>query len=530
MADASIREQLGRHLEGFVSLPFLFVGSGLSRRYLGTENWRGLLRRFAGYLDKSFEYYLSSADGDLPKTAGLLAEDFHDKWWTGGEFVESRERNGELAVDRQSALKIEISAYFQGLEVDEPPSDELKRELEVLRLAVVDGVVTTNWDLLLESVFPEYRVFVGQEELLFSVPQGIAEIYKIHGCCTAPHSLVLTDSDYQAFGERNAYLASKLLTVFVEHPVIFLGYSLSDPNILETLGAIAACAGPERIEDLRDRLIFVVWDDEEHVGTFTRSNILIGRVQIPVIEVRTASFLPIYDVLCSLKRQFPPKLLRQLKERLYELVRTQEPKEKVYVRDIDEEVDADDIEIVLGVGVIADVADRGYRAFSRKDIAHDVVFGNSKQWQARKIVEDVLPELLKQSRYVPIFKYLRSAGHLNHDGSLVLHGLDHRLEEEAARTIDGLRARQYGRRREEEILEAGYGIADIEARFGIDEVLKYGVLVPEASLRVEELEEFLRRNFNLYDHADSVKRTNFRRLVCMYDILKYKVATVPESV
>ncbi|MDT1838087.1 SIR2 family protein, partial [Acinetobacter baumannii] len=82
-----------------------------------------------------------------------------------------------------------------------------------------------------------------QKELLFSNPQQIAEIYKIHGCASKPESLVLTNEDYIDFNARNPYLAAKLITLFVEHPIIFIGYRLSDPNIQGILRAIASCIG-----------------------------------------------------------------------------------------------------------------------------------------------------------------------------------------------------------------------------------------------------------------------------------------------
>lgn len=87
--------------------PFLFIGSGFSRRYIGLEDWRGLLSKFCENLN-DFEYYLASANGKLEKAASLMAADFHKVWWNHEKFSNSRESYKHLAVDVNSALKIEI--------------------------------------------------------------------------------------------------------------------------------------------------------------------------------------------------------------------------------------------------------------------------------------------------------------------------------------------------------------------------------------------------------------------------------------
>ncbi|MBN3471687.1 hypothetical protein G0D98_25345 [Pseudomonas savastanoi pv. phaseolicola] len=65
--------------------PFLFLGSGFSRRYIGLEDWEGLLSRFC-LTGKPYAYYKSSANNDTPKSAQLIADEFHDLWWSHHDY------------------------------------------------------------------------------------------------------------------------------------------------------------------------------------------------------------------------------------------------------------------------------------------------------------------------------------------------------------------------------------------------------------------------------------------------------------
>ena len=103
-------------------LPMLFVGSGMSIRYLGLENWKGLLRKFARLAtdnDYAYEMYeqqakgLECKDGLLPKVAELIERDFNVRWFRDEQFRESREQSADEISRSVSPLKIEIARYMR---------------------------------------------------------------------------------------------------------------------------------------------------------------------------------------------------------------------------------------------------------------------------------------------------------------------------------------------------------------------------------------------------------------------------------
>ena len=404
--------------------PFLFVGSGLSRRYIGLEDWAGLLSHFCGSI-KDFNYYYSKSNGNLPSAATLMAADFHEVWWSLPEFDASRRSFGDMATQISSPLKFEIARYIDSKDLTKDLTAEALLELPRLQTLNVDGIITTNWDRLLEKAFPEYSSFIGQKELLFSNAHGIAEIYKIHGCTSQPDSLVLTQEDYADFEKRNPYLAAKLITIFVEHPVIFIGYSVSDPHIQAIIASIAKCVGQEKIAAFQENLIFLnrsTTGREEVVEHHFRFD----DTAVSVRQFLTNDFGAVFSAISANKRKLPAKFLRFFREQVYELVKNvDEPNDKIAVVDFADVESEENIEFVIGVGVAKEqrerhnklneiiekqLAGRGYAGISPQDVFRDYL-SDAPDLQPEPLLDIVYPIISRNSnRFIPVFKYLRAIG------------------------------------------------------------------------------------------------------------------------
>lgn len=124
-----------------------------------------------------------------------------------------------------------MAAYIKDNSVLDIKYKEEIEMLSTLSEKSISGVITTNYDEFVETYFKGYTKYVGQGQLIFSAIQGIAEIFKIHGSVEEPQSLVINEQDYIDFDKKSAYLAAKLMTIFMEYPIIFMGYSINVNNL-----------------------------------------------------------------------------------------------------------------------------------------------------------------------------------------------------------------------------------------------------------------------------------------------------------
>ena len=422
----NIEQEISAVFDHLKELPYLFIGSGMSMRYYNLPTWENLLRALVRRMHPdnqlAYEAYraavqvqVAKGPAPLPAIASRIEADFIALWSSNAQFARELEPFASLLKDGVSPFKIEAANYV--VEHSKRVSDQKMADefscLKRLGKRSIAGVITTNYDQMTEDLFDGFQVFVGQESLLFSSTQGIAEIYKIHGCCQHPASIIINQSDYDSFDKKKAYLAAKLLTIFVEHPIIFLGYSISDSNIESILKAITGCLSPDNLNMLQKRLIFIEYSPDPDVQPEVRGHSIsfdAGRT-IEMTKIILNDYMPLYRVLANKKYAYNPKLLRQLKRDIYQLVAKNEPSAAFRVVDIEDDAQLENVEIVVGVGVgnhINNTQNRGHHMPTVPQLFRDILFSDGN-FDLQSLVESALPTLLKQhSGSLPIYKYIAS--------------------------------------------------------------------------------------------------------------------------
>jgi len=494
-----IENKLDEVLKKSNSLPFLFVGSGMSRRYLDLPDWGGLLEKFS---DKA-KFHIGYYNENYPKVASIIEEEFYKTWWENDLYLESRTSHKNI-TRRNQPFKIEIANYFNHIDYN---AYELKEEVEALKKANIDGIITTNYDTFLETLF-DYKVYKGQDDLLFNKILEIGEIYKIHGCSTKFESIVITDDDYKIFKERNIYLTSKLTSLFMEHPIIFLGYSLSDENITTVLKNIAKSIGADNIDRLKDRIIFVEYETDKSKHQFINNTKKIEEdFSIPIKHIKTDDFLSIYKTLSKTKRKIPAKCLRMMENSIYELVKTNDPQGKMAVVDIENIKDYTDIEFYAGIGVVNEMSNKGYNCIESIDLFEDLIFDADKFNLPENIVHKTLPKLFGQNVYLPVFKYLRDSKitEINYN------------EKKLHKKIIGIIKFNIENYKYKSNLN--YFEEDKEV---IEKIFKYLENNERDKINHEKLQNFLKENKSILNNdKHTTEKTDYKRLACLYDRLKY---------
>ncbi len=190
----------------------LFVGAGLSMQ-AGLPSWKGLMKSLV-------EAQTNLYDEQRRELEKLLSQ---EKYLELAEFCKSRN----------------LSEYVRVLEdkikgANAQPTETHRKIFQTPFAAIV----TTNYDKLLERAYglenPGKLANVRNHseadalgKLLFN---GGTFILKSHGDIDRPSTIVLTSKDYQKLIHENRAFASVFAAILLTRVVLFVGYSLNDPD------------------------------------------------------------------------------------------------------------------------------------------------------------------------------------------------------------------------------------------------------------------------------------------------------------
>ena len=505
----------------FNTTPFLFVGSGMTRRYFHLPDWKGLLEHFANEVrNDPFAYnaYESKAKsmlcpvGILPKVATLIQQDYDEKW-----FLNQVPRTVEEDILKEikeglSPFKAEIATFIaKNYTLKKEYQAEIDTLTKISKKSIA-GVITTNYDTFLEDHFQGFKKYIGQSQLIFSAIQGIAEIYKIHGSIEQPASIVINEEDYQEFDSQSAYLASKLMTIFMEYPIIFIGYSISDSNIQNILKSIVGCLNAEQLKHLESRFVFVEYDKDTQSEQVSSHTIMIEGKPLAMSKITLSNFLPLYEAIGTKQSKLPVRILRQFKQELYSFVITNTPTATLRVAPIDDSRVSDE-DLVLAVGRADQLGIRGLNGINGNDWYRNIVLGDLL-FTADELLEHAFPVLIGQnSNRLPVNKYLSQAKGtypecVELSKHLTLNEIipDSILKRRGSGTYHSIK--EIWEHEKEKLERATRLISQLS----------------EDELSVTELEMVLQELFedrDYLEHISSTDRSQVRRLILIYDFLKW---------
>lgn len=211
--------------------PVLYVGAGLSKFCARRRSDIGGDSKFSSWTELLDDLKRRLANGDdaimnrLATDPLRLAQIFEEQF-------------GRAALLDVVARHVPSADFVPG------------EEHQLLRGIPWAAIVTTNYDDLLERAFePTRRVrkVVTDEDLTQHRTLEDLLVVKMHGDLTMRDTIVLSEEDYRRYPARRPGLSIKVRQLLIEHPLLFIGFSLTDPHFSTIDGWIRDTVGRVRL-------------------------------------------------------------------------------------------------------------------------------------------------------------------------------------------------------------------------------------------------------------------------------------------
>lgn len=505
-------------------LPVIFAGSGLAKRYTSNKfDWKELLvkciseynddpiNKYKEYLEE-VKYTLNVKDENKfsinEKIGTYVERDFNKAYYR-------KEITGFEVGEEQSPLKVYIAELLSNYELRSDMLEEIDlfKQLKDKMLTVI----TTNYDTFFEDVvFTKHEKIIGQQ--IFKKSE-LGTILKIHGCVTRPESLILTSRDYEKFSKRRKVLSAKIINLFTENPVIFMGYSVSDENIKSILMDIFQCLESE--DDFRSfeqRLIIVVYDQQATQPIVGTHSMQIDGISISMTKITLSNFTPLLIEMNKLKRITRLRDIQHIKDLVYEIVDSTEGDRRKVVNLVKDDEDYNGDEVVVAITKINDmVSFLGAKSLKREDFIRDIIFDDLPKFQDDLwIVEHTIPNELRGNAFVPVHKYLSKIDipDIKLDPKLIEMMKKNELDL-LNRSIRKFDTSSFHNRKDESIWDV-YNDPGLPASIKINYLVLYSVYKAE----VDDLREFLKEKYE--ELNTGYTKTFLNKMAIILDIKENK--------
>lgn len=407
-------------------MPVLFVGSGISRRYLyNFPNWEELLKHSFSrvnpdpyYYNQYYERFTRDGLTDFEinmKLASVIENDFNTAFYSRKLKIRIGNSKHPKWVDQGiSPYKMFLVEFFKKMKLNRDP--QLLKEIEMFRLLKnkISAVITTNYDTFLETeVFKDdYQVFCHQNELFSSDSYNIAEIYKIHGSILDAKSIVITEKDYANFNASRKLIIAKMLTLFAESPIIFLGYSFTDENIQHIIEDFLSCLTKKELTNIANHFVFISWKKgESHLIESKRTIFTSNKKEIPITEIVTDNFYLVYEKLNQIVPGIAASRIREtrkiIKKIVDENISNTSPDSIIVGLDDLNNIDLSTKPLAVAIGYRDTIFNKfGYGMLEIEEILEDIIFDN-KNLNCNQMCSERFKSIAI-THLIPVFKYVKN--------------------------------------------------------------------------------------------------------------------------
>ena len=517
-------------------MPVLFIGSGISKRYLWKyPNWNELLKlSFSQFCKDDFQFqkYVDTfkrqgfSDFEINTALGTVIEKEYNSAFYDRKIKlkVGNIRNPSWVKRGISPYKMFLANYFKKMKLNRNP--ELLKELEEFKKLKnkISAVITTNYDLFLEKyIFPDdYTVFTRQHELFSKDSYNIAEIYKIHGSANDANTIMITEKDYDEFNESRKLFIAKLLILFSESPIIFMGYSFTDEDIQSIITDFLSCLTSDELENIEEHFIFISYkENQENLNEINRVITTKNGNDIPITEIATDNFLEVFKILNEITPGISPKKIRETKKIVKKIVdeSASSPEAKSIIVGIDDldQLDLSNKPLAVAIGYKESVLSSvGYGMLSDNQIFEDILYDN-KNFNPTEMCMSRFKSI-PTTRLLPVYKYFSKSEITPSEGSHLRKYIENHnsIDKIYSRNISKTLKKVPELSEIKDILEEMDKEENINKKSGI--VLKNHAVLSSADLR------FLCRCLFELDTTDTkdelMKSTNFKRCVMILDFLE----------